>query len=315
MRLRPSRGSSAMRSSSDRLVGQLEDFLVAPERVASSPASTSFSCKVGVLRRRPSRRGRCRSAPLARAKLTTSSVVTLGVDGDAGRAGLEDAEVADAPLGRVVADEQDAVAGLDARAGEEGCGARRQLAAGRRRCTARCSPSRSMRMATRVREALGRGLEELEQVAVGVDALGLRAHVLFERREDPLLEAGEVDVHPVVVPVERLRVPAQEPLLVLAHLREERAHVVGAEDVGVLDHERAEHVERLFGLARHLLDTLDGCLRAVNDVGEASAAPARAHAVEQRRDLLRRGVDHRRRRRVEARGRDRLASPSAPPAR
>src|SRR5207248_10973499 len=88
--------------------------------------------------------------------------------------------------------------------------------------------------------ALGRRLEEFEQVAVGIDALGLRAHVLFEFRENPFLETRKMRVHPVVVPVELFWMPGEKRLLILANARHQRAHVVGTEDVSVLDRERAK---------------------------------------------------------------------------
>src|SRR5205085_3617064 len=79
-----------------------------------------------------------------------------------------------------------------------------------------------------------------------------------------------------------------------------------AEDVSVVHHERAEQLERLFRLARYLFQTIDRLFRAINDVRHTPAAPTRAHAVEQFRGLLRRGVYHRRRSPVEVSRRDRL---------
>ena len=76
------------------------------------------------------------------------------------------------------------------------------------------------------RVALGRRLEHLEQVAIGIDAFGLRAHFLFQGRQHPLLQARHVDVHPIVVPIERLWIPGEQLLLVFANAFKERAHVV-----------------------------------------------------------------------------------------
>ena len=92
--------------------------------------------------------------------------------------------------------------------------------------------------------SLGGSLEQLEQIAIGVNALGLRAHVFFERREDPFLQTRQMYVQPVVVPVKLFRIPGQQLLFVFADASEKRAHVVGAKDVSVLDRERTKHIKR-----------------------------------------------------------------------
>src|SRR6266511_5840894 len=51
----------------------------------------------------------------------------------------------------------------------------------------------------------GRSFEKFQQVAIGVDTLWLRPHIFLESREDPLLQPGQMDVQPIVVPVKLLR--------------------------------------------------------------------------------------------------------------
>jgi hypothetical protein len=205
---------------------------------------------------------------------------TFRVYGHAGRSRLEHAEIGHAPFGRVVADEDDAIRGTQPFAGEEPGGARGEFVHVPVGVLLFAAVALDAHGDAR-RVAFGRGLEKFEQVAVGVDALRLRAHVLFKLREDPFLEAGKMDVHPIVVPVELFRVPRQQILFVLPDAREQRAHVVGAEDVGVLDHERAKHLERFLRLVRQLFEPLDVLFGVIDKLGDAAAAPARAHAIQQ----------------------------------
>ncbi len=126
----------------------------------------------------------------ARAKLRISVCRTFRIARDAGRAGLQHAEIGHAPLGRVVADQHDAIAVLDALAREEAGNARGEftqigigvlflapIALDAHR-DARCM-------------ALGRSLKQLEQIAIGVNALRFRAHFVFERWKHPLRESGQ----------------------------------------------------------------------------------------------------------------------------
>ncbi len=86
---------------------------------------------------------------------------------------------------------------------------------------------------------LGRGLEELDEVPVGIDPPRFLPRLgLVELGEHPLLEPGEVDVEPVVVPVDPGRIEV-EPRLGRDSL-EERASIVGAEDVLVVHDEGPE---------------------------------------------------------------------------
>ena len=50
---------------------------------------------------------------------------TIGIDRDTGRAGLKQAKVSHAPLGRILTDQHNALAGFDALTGEEAGSAER----------------------------------------------------------------------------------------------------------------------------------------------------------------------------------------------
>ena len=89
-------------------------------------------------------------------------------------------------------------------------------------------------------------------------------------------------VDPVIVPIELFGIPLEQCLLVFTNPLKERAYVVGAIDVSVLDRERVKHLKRFFRLARDFFETVNALLRAVNHIRQSSAAPTRARAVKQR---------------------------------
>src|ERR1051325_3878118 len=106
---------------------------------------------------------------------------TFGIAGNTGGAGLQHAEITHAPLRRVTTDQHDAIALLDAFAGEKSRSARRELT--------QISVGVLLLAAIALdahgnsgRVTLGRRFEELDHIAIGVDALRLRAHFVFERR-------------------------------------------------------------------------------------------------------------------------------------
>ena len=149
----------------------------------------------------------------------------FGVNWNAGSARLQDSEVSHSPFGRVVTEEHDSISGFDSLIGQERGGARSQFP--------QIGVSVLLFVALALDPhrdpcgvALGCSLEHLEQVAIGIDTLGLRTHLLFQRRQHPLFQAGHMDVHPVVVPVKCLGIPGEELLLVFANALEECAHVV-----------------------------------------------------------------------------------------
>ena len=64
--------------------------------------------------------------------------------------------------------------------------------------------------------AFCRSFKKLEKITIGIDAFWLRAHVLFECRENPLLQTRQMYVEPVVVPVKLLRKPTQKSLFLVS---------------------------------------------------------------------------------------------------
>ncbi len=114
---------------------------------------------------------------------------TLRIARNTSRTGLQHAEITHAPLGRITADEHHAITRLDAFAGKKSSRARRQFTQVSIRVLlltpVAFDPHRDSRLVT-----LGRRLKELEQIAIGVDALRLCAHLVFERWEDPFGESG-----------------------------------------------------------------------------------------------------------------------------
>ena len=73
-------------------------------------------------------------------------------------------------------------------------------------------PLRSIRIATRVGKRFDRRVEQIEQILVCVRALLLDLQLFFERRQNPFPHSREMDVEPVVVPVEPFRIPRQQML-------------------------------------------------------------------------------------------------------
>ena len=154
------------------------------------------------------------------------------------------------------------------------------------------------------RVALRGGLEHLEQIAIGINALGLRAHVLFECRQHPLFQTRHVNVQPVVIPVERFGIPRQELRLILRDPGEQRAHIIRTKDVSIFCGEREKHLESFFGLARLLFDAIDRLLHTIDHAFVTATTPARLRFIKQRRDFLRRIIHHRQRSRIEPFGRN-----------
>ena len=113
----------------------------------------------------------------------------VGIDGYAGSAGLQDAEVRHAPLWCVLARKQHPVARLDSFAGKEARRAQGQLAhVGISVLLFSAIALDTHRHASSV--TFGRRLEELEQIAIRVNALWLDAHFFFQRGKHPLLQSG-----------------------------------------------------------------------------------------------------------------------------
>ena len=102
-----------------------------------------------------------------------------------------------------------------------------------------------------------------------------------------------MDVHPVVVPVKLFRVPKQQRLFIFTNPAKQRAEVVGAENVGVLVRERPEDVECLGGFAGDFFDPVNIGFHRVDYIKYAASAPTRTDAIEQGRDFLCGGVQHR----------------------
>ena len=128
----------------------------------------------------------------------------------------------------------------------------------------------------------GRGLEQLEQIAIGINALGLGAHFLFKSREHPFLEAWQVSIQPVVVPIKLFRIPDQQRLLVFSKTTEQRAQVVRAKDVSVFVREWSENIKRFRSLVRNLFQPVDVAFHKINHVDNAAATPARPGSIKQR---------------------------------
>ena len=206
---------------------------------------------------------------------------TFRIDRDARRACLEYAEISHAPLGRVVAEEHHAIAVLDCMAGKESRGPGRQLAQIRIGVlffmAVAFDPHRHARLVS-----LGGGFKHLQQVAIRIHALGLRAHIFFERRQHPLLQTRHVYVQPVVIPIELFRIPGQQLLFIFADTSEKRAHIVRAKDISVLGSEGQKHLERFLRFARLLFNAIHGLFHPINHAFITAAAPAWLGFIEQR---------------------------------
>ena len=154
------------------------------------------------------------------------------------------------------------------------------------------------------RVALRGGLEHLEQIAIGIHALWLRAHVLFKRWQHPLFQTRHMNIQPIVIPVEGFGIPRQELRLILGDAGEECAHIVRAKDVSILYGERQKHLEGFFGLACLLFDAIDRLLHTINHAFVTAAAPAWFCFIQERSDFLRGVIHHRQRSRIEPFGRN-----------
>ena len=148
------------------------------------------------------------AASPARVKFTISVVVLSGSHGNAARACFEYAEISHSPLGRIMLTSMTRSPGLMPWPARNPA---TRVASSRRSAYVYCSLRPLARSASRLcRMALGRSLKQLEQIAIRVDALRLRAHFVFECWKYPLGEAGQVNVQPVVVPVKVFRVPGEQ---------------------------------------------------------------------------------------------------------
>ena len=172
------------------------------------------------------------------------------------------------------------MAALDVLAREESSGAHGQLTQVRVRVLLFVAIALDAHRHAR-RVTLRRRLEHFEQVAIGVNALWFDAHVFLERRQHPLLQAGHVNVQPVVVPIDLVRIPREQLPLVLAHAIEERTHIIATEDISILISERLEHLECFFRFARLLFDRIDGLLDALHDAFVAPTAPLGLGSVQE----------------------------------
>ena len=111
---------------------------------------------------------------------------------------------------------------------------------------------------------LGGGVEQFQQVVVGVHALGLGRVGLVQLGQDPLLQARKVDVEEVVVPVNGLRRPRQKGAFLDGQPVAQGADVVRTQDVGVVQDEGPEQVDVLARLLGDSLDLVDLLLDAVD---------------------------------------------------
>ena len=143
------------------------------------------------------------------------------------------------------------------------------------------------------RETLDRSVEKIEQVFVGVRTPLLYLQILFELRQDPFSHSGEMDVEPIIVPIEPLRVPRQQILFLLFDNRLQSPHIVRPIQILVIDHEWFEHRERIHRVLRSLLEGFDRFLQIGDDVADSSAAPTRTCFIKQLIRPARYFVEHR----------------------
>ena len=99
----------------------------------------------------------------------------------------------------------------------------------------------------------GARLEQLNDRFVLIDPPGAAALLAFERGKDPFLEPGKVDVEPVVVPVDLLRVEV-EPAVVAVEAGEQVAGVIGPENEALPGDEGPEGVVVPLALADEVVE-------------------------------------------------------------
>src|SRR5262245_4819170 len=123
---------------------------------------------------------------------------TLRIDRNAGSSCFQSAEVSHAPFGCIVTHQHQAIAMLDALTGKESCCSQRELTHISVGVLLLASIALDAHRHTR-RVSLGRSLEQLQQIAIRVDSLWLRPHLVFERGEYPFRQPWQMDIKPVVV--------------------------------------------------------------------------------------------------------------------
>ena len=121
--------------------------------------------------------------------------------------------------------------------------------------------------------AFGCCFEKFQQVAIGVNALWLRAHILFECRQHPLLQSRHVDVHPIVIPIEGFGIPREKLTFIFANAFEQRPHIVRAKNVSILNGEGKKHFKSFLRFARLLFDAINGFLHTIDDAFIFSTTP------------------------------------------
>ncbi len=220
----------------------------------------------------------------------------LMVERDRGGPGLEDAEVADAPLRPVLRHQHDAVVDSHAALAQPGRGLRRHVLhplVGVDHRLAVVGLERQEAHGDPVAVQLGGGVEQLEQVLVGVDRARALAELVVQHREHPLHQAGEVSVEPVVAPVDGVDVPGQRLAILGRQPPVERRDVVGAErDVAVVG-ERLEQVHQLGHPAGELGDLAQLVLDPLGQRVEPRRAPARHPLVDLRQQPVGQALDAR----------------------
>ena len=118
---------------------------------------------------------------------------------------------------------------------------------------------------------LGAGFEQFDDGAVGVHPARLASllgpFLVVQRREDPALETRQVDMQPVVVPVDSFGIE-EEPSVVAVEPLEEIPCVVRPEDEPVSGDEGLEGVVLPLALLDEALERLDIPAEAVHDADE-----------------------------------------------
>ena len=179
----------------------------------------------------------------------------LGIDGDTGGACLQDPEVGHAPLRLVLAHQHHVPARTGAERDQAGCSALRQ---GVHVCVGVALDGllADELYGGSVGVVAGGGVEELDQIVVGVDAAAIFFELVLELVEDPLVQTGHLDLEPVLAPVEVFDLEAEDLALARGHPIVELADVVGPKDVISVVDEGDEEVDDRLDRACRLLHRL-----------------------------------------------------------
>ena len=145
------------------------------------------------------------------------------------------------------------------------------------------------------RESLGRCIEKIKEIFICMRSFFLDLELFLKGRQHPFSHSREMNVQPIVVPVQFLGVPRQKMFFLFLDYRHQRPHVVRAIKIFVIDHEWLEHRERVHRFLRRALKFLGRLLQVGNDIANSSAAPAWSRFVHQAVGSFCKLVQHRRR--------------------